>query len=187
MSQHTHLQDRPIASRVRPVLAATLVAVVLALTASTASAQATWLVESLIPDVISIRVPTTTIAFELDRSTYPPEEFPARYAATQPTGGMLPVQVFSNADGLWSLMLEVPDLVTDTGVTLVPASQVLYRVNGGLWLHADGNPQIIYSQSGATVGWLEIRIEFALEVTGSEKAGNYLVNAIVSATREPGF
>ena len=164
-----------------------VVAALLILTAQRAVAQATWLVESLIPEVISIRVPTTTISFELDQATYPPQRFPARYPATQPTGGVLPVQVFSNADGLWSLMLEVPDLLSETGTTLVPASQVLYRVNGGLWLHADGTPQIVYSHDGATVGWLEIRIEFALELDGSEKAGNYLINAIVSASREPGF
>ncbi|HET8985685.1 MAG TPA: hypothetical protein VFN03_07990 [Trueperaceae bacterium] len=168
------------------VVLVSIVAALLVL-AQTAAAQATWLVESLIPEVISIRVPTTTISFELDQATYPPAQFPARYPATQPSGGVLPVQVFSNADGLWSLMLEVPDLLSDTGTTLVPASQVLYRVNGGIWLHADGNPQIVFSQEGATVGWLEIRIEFALELTGSEKAGTYLINAMVSASREPGF
>jgi hypothetical protein len=164
-----------------------LVAALLIVTAQYAVAQATWLVESLIPEIISIRVPTTTITFELDEATYPPAQFPARYSATQPTGGVLPVQVFSNADGLWSLMLEVPDLLSDTGTTLVPASQVLYRVNGGLWLRADGNPQIVYSQDGVTTGWLEIRVEFAIELDGSEKAGTYLINAIVSASREPGF
>ena len=173
--------------RVPTRVALSLVATLLLLTGQSAVAQATWLVESLIPEVISIRVPTTTIAFDLDQATYPPAQFPARYPATQPTGGVLPVQVFSNADGLWSLMLEVPDLLSETGTTLVPASQVLYRVNGGLWLHADGTPQIVYSHDGATVGWLEIRIEFALELDGSEKAGNYLINAIVSASREPGF
>lgn len=176
---------RNFGARARVVLL--MAAALLFVTIQTAAAQATWLVESLIPEVISIRVPTTTITFELDTGTYPPAQFPARYPATQPTGGVLPVQVFSNADGLWNLILEVPDLLSDTGTTLVPASHVLYRVNGGLWLHADGNPQIVYSQDGATVGWLEIRIEFALELDGSEKAGTYLINAMVSASREPGF
>lgn len=175
-------------SRAAPIRAAlAVVAALVLLTVQSAAAQATWLVESLIPEVISIRVPTTAIAFELDRATYPPATFPARYPATQPSGGVLPVQVFSNADGLWNLMLEVPDLLSDAGADLVPAGQVLYRVNGGLWLRADGNSQIIYSQTGATVGWLEIRIEFALELNGSEKAGNYLINAVVSASRESGF
>lgn len=183
MTQTTHQPARRTSTRRMLVVLVVLTTLALPI----GSAQATWLVESLIPEVISIRVPTTTIAFDLDRATYPPAEFPARYAATEPAGGVLPVQVFSNADGLWSLMLEVPDLINDAGVTVVPANQVLYRVNGGLWLRADGNPQIVYSQSGVTTGWLEIRIEFALEVTGSEKAGDYLVNAVLSASREPGF
>lgn len=187
MSQFRMPRCRRVVTKAGSLLALAAVAAVLAVPWQAASAQATWVVESLIPEVISVRVPTTTIAFELERFAYPPEEFPAQYPATQPESGVLPVQVFSNADGLWSLTLEVPDLVTAAGTALVPASQVLYRVNGGLWLRADGTPQIVYSQSGATVGWLEIRIEFALEVTGTEKAGSYLINAVLSASREPGF
>ena len=151
------------------------------------TAQATWHVESLIPEVLSLRAPTTTIAFDLAPASYPPAEFPATYPASEPEGGVLPVQVFSNAEGVWSLVLEVPDLLSIEGATLVPADQVLYRVNDGSWLRADGNPQVIYTQSGPTVGWLELRLEFALELTGSERAGDYLIEALVTATREPGF
>ncbi|MBX3142351.1 MAG: hypothetical protein KF813_01235 [Trueperaceae bacterium] len=179
-------QERRV-SRVGRVRAVGAALVVLFSLAQTATAQATWLVESLIPEVISIRVPTTTIAFSLNGAVYPPAEFPARYPATEPQGGVLPVHVFSNADGLWHLMLEVPDLLSESGVEIVPANQVLYRVNGGIWLRADGNSQIIYSQAGQTAGWHEIRIEFALELTGSERSGSYLINAIVSASREAGF
>jgi hypothetical protein len=62
---------------------------------------------------------------------------------------------------------------------------VLYRVNGGLWLRADGTPQIIYTQGGPTGDWLEIRLEFALELLGSERAGSYVVQALVTALRQP--
>lgn len=164
-----------------------LVLAVMALTVPFGAAQATWQVESLIPEVISIRVPTTTIAFAPNQFDYPPAEFPAQYPATQPEGGVLPVQVFSNEEGLWSLILEVPDLLNEQGATVLSATQVLYRVNDGIWVRADGNPQIIYSQAGSTLGWLEIRIEFALELTGNELAGSYVVNAAISASRDPGF
>lgn len=164
-----------------------IVALLLLMLGGAASAQATWRVESLIPEVLSLRAPTTTIGFALDSATYPPPAFPATYPATAPEGGVLPVQVLSNAAGVWSLLLEVPDMLSADGTTLVGASQVLYRVNGGLWLRADSNPQVIYTQSGPTDGWLELRLEFALELTGSERAGDYVVNAIVSAIREPGF
>lgn len=159
-------------------------AIVLALLFATANGQATWIVESLIPDVVSVRMPTTSIAFEMDRSHYPPAEFPARYAATEPEGGTLPVQVFSNAEGVWNLILEIPGLQSDVGLDVIPARQVLYRVNDGAWLRADGNPQIVYSQRGATLGWEEIRIDFALELTGQERAGAYLLNAVLTASRQ---
>lgn len=164
-----------------------LVAVgVLLLGPQVALGQATWLVESLIPETLSIRVPSTTITFGVDDAAYPPESFPATYSATEPEGGTLPVQVFSNADGVWNLMLEVPDLLSDVGAGALPASQVLYRVNGGVWVRADGGPQVIYSHVGPTIGWLELTIDFALELTGAETAGTYVVNAVVSAIREPG-
>ncbi|MDF1523273.1 MAG: hypothetical protein P1P87_10695 [Trueperaceae bacterium] len=149
-------------------------------------AQATWTVESLIPDLISIRTPGSTISFVLDASSYPPEAFPARYRATVPEGGVLPVQVFTNAEGTWSLLLEIADLRDDVGGTVVPASQVLYRVNMGPWLRG-GGPQIIHTGTVPTVGWQEFRIEFELELTGTERAGAYVVDAAVSAIREPGF
>ena len=165
-----------------------LVALLLAAPLSTvARAQATWLIESLIPEVLSVRVPSTTISFAIGGADYPPSEFPARYPATEPTGGALPVQVFSNADGVWSLLLQVPDLMGAAGEASVPANQLLYRVNGGVWLRADGAPQVIYTHAGPTVGWLELSVEFALELTGSEPAGSYLINAQLSALREPTY
>lgn len=172
---------RTRASSVGRVLAATLV-----LAAGAAWAQATWTVQSLIPDLISIRVPSTTIAFTLDAANYPPDVFPARYPATVPEGGVLPVQVFTNAEGTWSLLLEIADLRDETRGVFVPAFQVLYRLNAGPWLRG-GGPQIIHTGTVPTVGWQEFRIEFALELTGTERAGAYVVDAVVSAIREPGF
>lgn len=175
----------------RPYHRAAMLAVCLALFTilgpPLAVAQATWQVESLIPDVISIRVPTTTIAFQPQQQVYPPEQFPARYSATLPEGGVLPVQVFSNAEGIWNLILEVPALLNESGTGSIPASQVLYRVNDGIWVRADGNPQIIFTHPGPTLGWMEIRIEFALELQGNELAGEYVINAGISAAQEPAF
>jgi len=146
-------------------------------------AQATWIVQTLIPETVALRTPTTQIAFEL--KDYPPKSFPTTYPASNLEGGVLPVQVFSNAPGVWSLVLQIPDLQDQNGQLLLPARQVLYRVNGGLWLRADGTPQIIYTQTGPTGDWLEIRLEFALELLGSERAGSYVVQALVTALRQP--
>lgn len=159
-----------------------LLAAWLVLTAS-ALAQATWVVQTLIPETIALRTPTTEIAFDL--KDYPPRGFPATYPASNLEGGVLPVQVFSNAPGVWSILLQIPDLKSQTGETLLPARQVLYRVNGGLWLRADGTPQIVYTQSGPTGDWLELRLEFALELLGNERAGAYVVQALVTALRQP--
>jgi hypothetical protein len=146
-------------------------------------AQATWIVQTLIPETVALRTPTTQITFEL--KDYPPKSFPTTYPASNLEGGVLPVQVFSNAPGVWSLVLQIPDLQDQSGQLLLPARQVLYRVNGGLWLRADGTPQIIYTQTGPTGDWLEIRLEFALELLGSERAGSYVVQALVTALRQP--
>ncbi|WP_448566227.1 hypothetical protein [Thermus sp.] len=148
-----------------------------------ALAQATWIVQTLIPETVALRTPTTQIAFDL--KDYPPKSFPATYPASNLEGGVLPVQVFSNAPGVWSLVLQIPDLKDQSGQLLLPARQVLYRVNGGLWLRADGTPQIIYTQTGPTGDWLELRLEFALELLGSERAGSYVVEALVTALRQP--
>jgi hypothetical protein len=158
-----------------------LVGLFLALTP--ALAQATWIVQTLIPETVALRTPTTQIAFEL--KDYPPKSFPVTYPASNLEGGVLPVQVFSNAPGIWSLVLQIPDLKDQNGQLLLPARQVLYRVNGGLWLRADGTPQILYTQTGPTGDWLELRLEFALELLGSERAGSYVVEALVTALRQP--
>jgi len=179
---------RPRRSAKLVALTTTLVtAFALAFVMGTAFAQATWTVESLIPDVISIRVPTTEIAFAIPAAEYPPETFPAQYPATTPEGGVLPVQVFSNAEGVWSLVLEIPEMRTLDGGDVIPAERVLVRVNGGVWLRGDGNPQVVHTQSGPTLGWEELRLEFALELQGDEPAGAYAVNLLVTAIREPGL
>jgi hypothetical protein len=151
---------------------------------SFALAQSTWTVQTLIPDAIAIRVPSTQIYFGFEKN-FPPEKFPARYTPTLPKGGILNVEVFSNVPGVWNLLLEIPDIRNKSGVVVVPAKQLFYRVNDGAWLHADGTPQILFSQAGATAGWQAIKIEFALELIGNEPAGEFVVPAIISAIRQP--
>lgn len=154
------------------------------LCAGVALADATWEVETLIPELIAIRVPTTTIAFGFDAETYPPDAFPARYPAILPEDGVLPVQAFSNAEGTWSLVLELPDLVDAVSDARIPADQVVFRVDDGLWLRGSAGPQIVFTRVGPTDGWLDLQIEFALELTGVERAGSYRVDAVVSAFHE---
>lgn len=157
---------------------------ILILFSQIALAQTTWDVETLIPEVISLQVPTKTISFTLANNSYPPAKFPKRYRATFPQNGVLPVKVFSNATSVWNLLLEIPSLTDASGQSIIPAQQILYRVNDGLWLRADGNSQIIYTQFGQTNGWLELSIAFELELTGNEPAGNYVIDALVTALYE---
>jgi hypothetical protein len=162
-----------------------IVGLVIAAFCGAASAQATWVVQTLIPEVIAVRTPTVDIGFDLAGPNYPPVTFPAIFPATSPEGGVFPVQVYSNASGVWSLLLEVPEMRDDAAGASIPASQLLYRINGGLWLRADGTPQVIYTQDGPTVGWFELKIEFAIELVGNERAGSYGIQAIVTAFRQP--
>lgn len=168
---------------VRPTLRA--LALVLSLLGGIAFADGTWEVEVLVPELISIRVPTTAIAFGFDAASYPPEAFPARYPAVVPEGGVLEVEVFSNAVGTWSLLLAVPDLVDGVTGARIPATQVLFRVDDGLWTRASAAPQIAYTGVGPTDGWRLLRVAFALELQGGEGHGAYRVDAVVSAIHEP--
>jgi hypothetical protein len=169
--------------RSRPTLRTLALAAVLA--AGVAFADATWEVETLVPELISIRVPSTTIAFGFDAASYPPEAFPATYPAVVPEDGVLPVEVFSNADGTWSLLLAIPDLVDGVSGARIPAEQVLFRVDDGLWQRASAAPQIAYTGVGPTSGWRALRVAFVLELRGSERNGAYRVDAVVSAIHEP--
>lgn len=144
-----------------------------------AAAQATWPVEVLVPGLISVRAPSDALSFDLSAHGYPPLEFPVRYP-----GGTMPIQLFANTDGAWRVSLEISDIVSEQGLLLVPASQVHYRVNGGAWLQGNGFPQVIHTQNGPTVGWLEIIVELELELTGAEPAGEYVLSATVTAETE---
>ncbi len=162
----------------------TLSALFLTLFFGLGHAQASWTVQAVIPEVIAIRTPTTEIAFALSLDRYPPKAFPARYPATSPKGGLLPVEVFSNAEGVWSLFLAVPDLVAEDG-RAIPARQVLFRTNGGPWTRASSTPVEFYTDRGATAGWKAIRLEFRLELLGNEPPGRYRVSVNISGIREP--
>ena len=144
--------------------------------------QSTWQVDVLIPDAVSVRVPTTQISFQVDLDNYPPNAFPARYAGSTSAGDTLPVQVFSNATGPWSLLLQVPDLLGAEGQGAITADQVLFRVDGGSWQRASSAPQVIFTGSGPTTDWVTIDVEFEVELTGREAAGSFDVNAYLTAS-----
>lgn len=153
---------------------------------------------------MSISVPTAIIAFKPGRialtttqqrvfgqppgcplaKRYPPASFPACYPATL-TSGTLPVLIFNNNPGPWSLLLELRDLVDTNSLHHIPADQVWYRVNGGPWQRATNAAQNLYTNSGPTSGYLKINVEFALELTGGEQAGQYAANAVITALRQP--
>lgn len=144
--------------------------------------QSTWQVDVLIPSVISVRIPSTQIGFAVPIEEYPPNAFPARYPATSPAGGVLPVQVFSNSAGPWTLLLQIPDLSGEQGQGIVTADQVLYRVDGGMWQRASSVPQVVYTGSGPTADWVTVNIEFEIELTGREAAGAFDVSAYLTAS-----
>jgi hypothetical protein len=152
-----------------------------------AQAQSTWARQVLYQNgntIIEARTPTNSILFSFEQN-YPPASFPARYPATIPQGGVLPFQMRSNANGIWNLLIEVADLRDGSGRLLVPARQILYRVNRGPWLRGNGAPQIIYTKSGSTRDWEELRLEFQIELLGNEVAGVYAVQAFFSALTQP--
>lgn len=156
-------------------------ALVLCFLAAMALCQSDWHVDVLIPDTISVGMPTQEIAFGITHDDYPPPSFPARYPATTPDGGVLAVSVFSSAEQSWSLLLEIPDMVAATGLGMIPASQVLFRVNDGLWTRGTPQPQVIYTSVGPTVGWLELSLEFQLELVGDEPPGGFSVTTRLTA------
>lgn len=145
------------------------------------SGQSEWQVDVLIPDTISVRMPAPEIAFGITHDDYPPAAFPARYPATVPDGGVFPLEVFSSAEGGWSLLLEIPDMVDDTGQGVVWAEQILYRVNDGVWSRGSPVPQVIYSAAGPTSDWLRLEIEFQLELVGTERPGSFSVTTQLTA------
>jgi hypothetical protein len=162
-----------------------------------ALAQATWPMLVLYKQagtgaVVQVRTPLNAFFFDLGNN-YPPTRFPTLYPGKFPTPytTYLPFQVKSDIMGAWSLLMEIPDLRDGTGRLLVPAKQILYRVNGSLWVRASGTPQIIYAQTGptatgsTTTGWEELRLEFKLELLGNEPAGKYTAQTFYSALAQP--
>lgn len=152
--------------------------------AAVALGQSEWRVDVLIPDTISVRMPTQEIAFGITHDDYPPPSFPARYPATVPEGGVLLVSVFSGAERGWSLLLEIPDMVATTGLGMIPARQVLFRVNDGLWTRGSPQPQVIHVGVGPTDGWLELSLAFQLELVGDEPPGSFSVTTRLTAVTE---
>ena len=163
-----------------------IIALMLALMFSV-EAQSNWPRQVLLEGsglTIEARTPNNNIMFTFGNN-YPPAAFPATYLATTPAKGLMPFQVRSTATGIWNLLIEIADLRDGSGRLLVPANQIEYRVNGGRWQGGNGAPQIIYTQSGATQGWKELRLEFRLKLLGNEIAGVYAVQAYFSALTQP--
>jgi hypothetical protein len=152
-----------------------------------AKAQQTWFTQALYKTElgrIEARTTTSGIVFSFEKN-YPPPSLPYRYLSSTPKDGLLPFQVRSNLPGLWSLTLEIPDLRDGTGRLLVPAKQIMVRVNNGPWLRGNNAPQIIYTQNGATRDWSDLRLEFAIELIGGEVAGTYAVQTYFGAVVQP--
>jgi hypothetical protein len=150
-------------------------------------AQQVWFTQALFKNTnssIEARTTVNGVIFSFDKN-YPPPSLPYRYLSSTPKDGLMPFQLRSNVSGLWSLTLEIPDLRDGTGRLLVPAKQILVRVNNGPWLRGNGAPQIIYTQNGATRDWSDIRLEFAIELVGGELAGTYAVQTYFGAVVQP--
>ena len=144
-------------------------------------AQSEWQLDVLIPDTISVRMPEAEIAFAITHANYPPATFPARYPATSPEGGVFVLEVFSSAEGGWSLLLEIPDLVDADGRAVIRADQVLYRVDDGVWSRGSPLPQVIHTAVGPTGDWQRLEIDFELELEGTEPPGSFAVTTRLTA------
>lgn len=191
-SQHDHTTPPTVATtfvppRPRPAAARRLLALLSLLVATaTGLGQSEWQVDVLIPDTISVRMPTQEIAFGLTHADYPPASFPARYRATLPEGGIVPLEVFSSAERGWSLLLEIPDLISTAERGLIPADQVLFRVNDGVWVRGSPLPQVIFTSVGPTDDWLALTIDFQLELIGNEPPGSFAVTTRLTALSDGG-
>lgn len=191
-----------LAPRTRSLLL-TAALVTTALT-SVAFGQATWSTQVLIPDLLTISVPTTILSFTIGQnpggtstapaptgpsgcpvaSTYPPPTFPACYPLDL-SGSVLPVQVFSNIRGSWSILLDVANPTNQTGTAQIEADHIWYRVGDGSWARIQSTSNPLYFGSGVTDGYQQLDVYFMLELDGSEHAGSFTANAVVSAIQQP--
>ena len=184
-----------------PTLLATLVFLACA---PTAHSQATWTTQVVLPSMLTVSTPTTTLSFAPQTtaepealqalepapsgcplaSSYPPLAFPACY----PMGGesgTLPLRIFSNIQGAWSLTLELNDIANVSGTTQIPFGSIWYRVDGGPWRRFASTGETLLVSAGPTVGYRELHVQFLLELDGGEPAGSYAGNAVLSVLRLP--
>lgn len=138
-------------------------------------------VRSLIPSVIAIWRPTAAanLSFDLNSKNFPPLQYPVRYLA--------PAQqfnIFSSATTPWTVQLELHTQPDAQGRTL-PIDLLSFRVNDGPWIKATGVPQVVMSNVGATPGWMPVKLEFALDLTGEEVGGDYAFDMTFTATVLP--
>ncbi|EYB69201.1 hypothetical protein DEIPH_ctg011orf0193 [Deinococcus phoenicis] len=132
-------------------------------------------IRPLIPDVISLRRANVSVTFDINAGNYPPAQFPTRYLSSPQT-----FSVFSNTSKPWTVQMEIRSQPDVQGRTL-PSRQLHYRINGGPWLDVTGAPQVVLSNVGPSGGWLPLKIEFALDLTGAEAGGGYVFDVAFTA------
>lgn len=149
--------------------AALMLTLVLGLPHSAARAQlpVDASIRPLIPNVIALQSPSTTVNFDINTQNYPPRAFPVRYQSAAQAFG-----VFSNAATPWTVQMAVFPRPDERGRTL-PLNQLLFRINEGPWLTVTGTPQVVLSRTAPTAGWLPLNVEFALNLNGSETGGAF--------------
>lgn len=134
-------------------------------------------VRSLIPNIIAIRRPNTaaSLNFDINANNYPPLKYPARYLAAPQA-----FSIFSSATTPWTVQLEVHTQPDSQGQT-IPLNLISFRINDGPWIQATGVPQVVMSATGATPGWMPVKLEFALDLAGGEIGGDYAFDMTFTA------
>lgn len=136
----------------------------LALLTTLACAQVPVGVE--LPEGSVITLSEDKVSFELE--SFPPPEFPAYYTLSDP----LVLRLYSNVSGSWTLEGDLGEgLVTAGGLT-IPAAQLEYRLDGGLWF-ALAPRVVLLSGQGVSEGFESHSLELRLKLVGNERPGLY--------------
>ncbi|WP_161880681.1 hypothetical protein [Deinococcus alpinitundrae] len=134
--------------------------------AQSAPAQPDTVIRSLIPAVISLQSPAqASIDFDITALNYPPATFPARYFSAAQTFAVL-----SSSGKPWTVQMQVTPSAGPSPLprALPDLKGLFYRLNGGSWLPVAATPQVVLSGVAATLGWQPLKLEFALDLQGSE-------------------
>lgn len=123
---------------------------------------------TLIPSTLVLSRPAqaSAIAFDLGKD-FPPLKFPATYPAKPQE-----FQVYASTARPWTVQMQVRSQPDKAGHS-IPVTQLRYRVNDGPWQAVTDTPQVVQSSAGPTPGWLPLKVEFQLNLLGSEYGGEY--------------